>query len=143
MSTPPTAREIADLAARLRALAAAGAHADPAERAAVLADKQALLARIADTQPRWDPDQLRMPDQMRADAERGPGDPVRPDEPAELAAQLAELRERVHDKAESATDPEQVRRAQLALWHTDDIARSDAGAEVFDDDTDDAGGWSR
>jgi hypothetical protein len=43
---PPTVREIADLTARLRALTAAGPDADPAERAAFLADKAALLARI-------------------------------------------------------------------------------------------------
>jgi hypothetical protein len=43
---PPTIREIAALAARLRRLTAAGPDVDPAERAAFLADKAALLARI-------------------------------------------------------------------------------------------------
>ncbi|OLS99362.1 hypothetical protein BJF90_39315 [Pseudonocardia sp. CNS-004] len=43
---PPTVREIAAFAARLRAVAAAGPDVDPAERAAFLADKAALLARI-------------------------------------------------------------------------------------------------
>jgi hypothetical protein len=44
----PSAREIAELTARLRALTAQGAAADSAERAAYLAEKEALLARIAD-----------------------------------------------------------------------------------------------
>lgn len=43
----PSIQEIADLVARLRALSAAGASGDAAERAAFLADKDALLARIA------------------------------------------------------------------------------------------------
>ena len=42
----PSVREIAELTARLRRLSAAGRYADPAERAAVLADKDALIARI-------------------------------------------------------------------------------------------------
>jgi hypothetical protein len=41
---PPTIREIAALTARLRGLT--GPDVDPAERAAFLADKAALLARI-------------------------------------------------------------------------------------------------
>jgi hypothetical protein len=47
---PPTVAEIASLTARLRELTTPGRAADPAERAAFLADKDALLARIADTQ---------------------------------------------------------------------------------------------
>ena len=42
----PSIREIAELTARLRRLSAAGRYADPAERAALLADKHALIARI-------------------------------------------------------------------------------------------------
>jgi hypothetical protein len=42
----PTVDEIAELIARLRALTAASHGADPDERAAFLADKAALLARI-------------------------------------------------------------------------------------------------
>jgi hypothetical protein len=42
----PTAREIADLLARLRELSSQASEADPWERAAFLADKDALLARI-------------------------------------------------------------------------------------------------
>ena len=45
----PTIVEVAALTRRLRALSARGRHADPAERAAFLADKDALLARITDT----------------------------------------------------------------------------------------------
>ncbi len=44
-STPSIA-EIAALTARLRDLTSAGASADPAARAAFLADKDALIARI-------------------------------------------------------------------------------------------------
>lgn len=43
----PTVAEIADLTRRLRGLTTAGRDADPAERAAFLADKRALLARIS------------------------------------------------------------------------------------------------
>ena len=43
---PPSFREVADLVARLRRLTAAGRDADPAEQAAFLADKDALIARI-------------------------------------------------------------------------------------------------
>src|SRR3954447_3797098 len=42
----PSIREIADLTRRLRALSIAGRDAGPAERAAFLADKDALIARI-------------------------------------------------------------------------------------------------
>src|SRR5436190_573820 len=43
----PSVAEIAALTARLRALSNAGPDADPQERARFLADKDALLARIA------------------------------------------------------------------------------------------------
>ena len=42
----PSIREIAELTARLRRLSAAGRNVDPAERAAFLSDKDALIARI-------------------------------------------------------------------------------------------------
>ena len=45
---PPTVREVAELTARLRDLSTRGRDADPAERAAFLAEKQALLDRITD-----------------------------------------------------------------------------------------------
>jgi hypothetical protein len=47
MSSGPTAREIADLTARLHRLSTPGRHVDPYERAAFLTDKNALLDRIA------------------------------------------------------------------------------------------------
>lgn len=46
----PTAREIARLTARLRQLSTPGRCVDPGERAAFLADKHALLDRIADAE---------------------------------------------------------------------------------------------
>ena len=49
----PSVAEIAALTARLRALSAAGAAADPAERVAFLADRDALINRITTAQ---DPD---------------------------------------------------------------------------------------
>ncbi len=42
----PSIREIAELTTRLRRLGAAGRDADPDEREALLADKDALIARI-------------------------------------------------------------------------------------------------
>ena len=51
----PSIREIAELTARLRRLSAAGRYADPAERAACLADKDALIARIEAAYRRADP----------------------------------------------------------------------------------------
>lgn len=47
----PTVAEIAALTARLRMLSTQGRNADPAERAAFLADKDALLARIPGAEP--------------------------------------------------------------------------------------------
>ncbi|MGH3615386.1 MAG: hypothetical protein ACRDRK_22870 [Pseudonocardia sp.] len=46
LDSSPSVAEIAALTRRLRELSTAGRHADPAARAAFLADKQALLARI-------------------------------------------------------------------------------------------------
>jgi hypothetical protein len=48
---PPSIAEIAALTARLRALTKAGADVDPDERARFLADKDALLDRIAAHEP--------------------------------------------------------------------------------------------
>ena len=53
----PSIREIAELTARLRRLSAAGRDADPAERAAFLADKDALIARIETANRRADADE--------------------------------------------------------------------------------------
>lgn len=52
----PTIAEIAALTRRLRELSAQGRDADPAERAAFLAEKDALLARIVDTDADTDTD---------------------------------------------------------------------------------------
>lgn len=46
--TAPTTQEIAELTAWLKAITEAGSDADPAERAAFLAAKRSLLARIAE-----------------------------------------------------------------------------------------------
>ncbi|MEJ3652040.1 hypothetical protein WEH80_03385 [Actinomycetes bacterium KLBMP 9759] len=50
---PPSVAEIAALTTRLRELSTAGSTADPAARAAFLADKQELLDRITDGQDRY------------------------------------------------------------------------------------------
>ena len=65
-------REIAELTARLRrlrALSAAGRYADPAERAALLADKHALIARIEAANRRVD-----TADDARTDTGERPAD---------------------------------------------------------------------
>lgn len=118
----PTVREIAEFTARLRDLSARGRSADPRERAAFLADKHALLARITDSQHddrqrgdhggdgRPEPvGDVQMPEWMREQAARseaaiaaGTALPVRGDDRAELAVRIEALREQVgHD----ATDP--------------------------------------
>lgn len=152
MTGPPSIREIAELIARLRPLSAAGTHADGAQRAVFRADTDALIARIPTdaphptTEARGVPDEpvsVTMPPQWLDGAERRRTEPVGPDNPEELAARLEELRGRVSDTAAAALalDPEQERRAQLALWHTDDHL-ADGHAAVRTDDGDTAG-WSR
>ncbi len=56
---PPTLAEIAALTARLHVLSTTGAAADPAERAAFVADKDALIARITATEQADDSTQAR------------------------------------------------------------------------------------
>jgi hypothetical protein len=51
----PSPAEIANLLSWARRLSTAGASADPAQRAAYLAAKANLLARITDAQPHEDP----------------------------------------------------------------------------------------
>jgi hypothetical protein len=69
----PSIREIAELTARLRRLSAVGSDADPAERAAFLTDKDALIARIEAASHRTDTaDEVRT-DTAEAD-ERGNDD---------------------------------------------------------------------
>jgi hypothetical protein len=115
----PSVAEIAELTARLRALSAAGSAADPAERAAFLADKQALLDRIhagerspAEPAPAasgpdefdaaWsdapsalaDPVSVAMPAEWLAEVERRRAEPGRPDSREERAGRIAELHDR-------------------------------------------------
>jgi len=77
-------REIAELTARLRALSAPGAGADTAERAAFLADKDALIERVMAEIPAQDPSD-------RRETLVGLAEPSRPDDPAEIAARVADL----------------------------------------------------
>ena len=70
----PSIREIAELTARLRQISAAGRHANPDERAAFLADKQALIARI-EAANRANADEARAEEV----AHRGPQDQTRDD----------------------------------------------------------------
>lgn len=126
----PTAREIADLTARLRQLSTPGRHADPDELAAFLDDKHALLDRIAaagrgsaaggDVGHREAVDRLVALGYDRARAE----------------AMVSEFVDDRHDAPAPAPDdragclvehePESIRREQLALWHTDDRAAADS-----------------
>lgn len=70
MNQPPvTAAEIADLAAWARTLTAAGTAAEPADRAAYLAAKADLLARIADQHAHdWQRDHANQARQIAIDA---------------------------------------------------------------------------
>lgn len=111
----PTMREITDLLTRLRAVSGRGAGADPTERAAFLADKHALIARIeaaqADTGRETSagpPDRLRMPQQQRADAVARLAQPLPPDDPAEIAARITELRTRIAAPAAADAGPEVI-----------------------------------
>ncbi|MHA6781129.1 hypothetical protein ACVGOW_09050 [Pseudonocardia saturnea] len=124
----PTAREIADLTARLRQLSTPGRHADPDELAAFLDDKHALLDRIAtaergsaagkDVSNREAVDRLVALGYDRARAEAMVSELVddRRDAPAQ------------GDRAGCLVEyaPESTRREQLALWHTDDQAAADS-----------------
>lgn len=113
---PPTVRDIAELAARLRELSARGRDVDPAERAAFLADKQALLDRIEDAA-------LTLPDRyVPADLASGGWDAA--------AAQVHEVGEvdGADDEGGYRTwsppsgPQEQERRDQLTAWRADDQA---------------------
>jgi len=138
---PPTVREIAALTARLRDLSARGAGVDPAERAAFLADKHALIDRIttglpdmpasagndrhapvrqdADAHGEYDhaPHDLEQP----ARADRAPTTAVAVEQAHRAAACLPEPR--------SAATSEQERRDQLAAWHADDQAAGHGARE--------------
>lgn len=75
----PSIREIAELTVRLRRLSAAGCDADPAERAVILADKDALIARIP-------VDQADQVDRDTDHARTVPGTPRRDEPPTDSAA---------------------------------------------------------
>lgn len=89
VSDRPTVEEIAGLLARIREQSG---RADSAERAAVLADKAALIARIEGAELT---DQIVMPRRMREQAERteaaaraGNVPPATVDDPDEIAARI-------------------------------------------------------
>lgn len=97
----PTAREIADLMARLRELSDPGRSVDADERAVFFADKHELLDRIAA-------------------ADRGPaggGPPMVPDSVDDPHALPAH-----GNRPGYAYEPDSARREQLARWHADDQA---------------------
>lgn len=129
MSTP-TAREIADLTARLRQLSTQGRHVDPGERAALLDDKHALLDRIAaaqrgsaageDVGHREAVDRLVALGYDRARAEA-------------MVSEFVDDQHDVHAPAQGGRagclveyEPESTRGEQLARWHTDDQAAADS-----------------
>jgi len=112
-----------------------------------------------DPAPRWD-----MPDWMgqhaaRTEAARAAGTApaVRPDDPGELAARVAALREqitaRTADSSEHTStaglDDGQARREQLTRWHHDDTdtvhdtTNAAHGPDQDGDQGDDGWGWSR
>lgn len=70
----PTISEIAALTRRLRELSALDRHADPSERAAFIADKEALLARI----PGHDPEDSTLDAGHEADDNADEDEPVTP-----------------------------------------------------------------
>lgn len=137
----PTAREIADLTARLRQLSTPGRHGDPDERAAFLDDKHALLDRIAaaergsavgeDVGHREAVDRLVALgyDRVRAEA---------------MVSQFVDEQRDVHVPAGGGRagclveyEPESARREQLARWHTDDqVAAGSADAQEWTSDAD-------
>lgn len=152
----PTVREIADLIGRLRELSLDGSDIDPGERAAFLADKDALLARIADSNmasdsERYDGEQapvrigeVQMPAWMRDQATRTEASAEGPSLPGgERAARAEALRSqlgndhagrfaRVAPPAPVDVD-EETRRDQLARWHVDDTVISDTQEVIYDD----------
>lgn len=72
----PTIAEIAALTRRLREVSAQGRDADPVERAAFLAEKDALLARIVDSDAGPGPDQELHQHRARLTRTDGPDDVV-------------------------------------------------------------------
>lgn len=142
----PTAAEIAALTARLREMAARGAGADRDERAALIADKEALLARIADPDHdgrhshRAATNRVRMPEEMRAAAapwgpDSPPPDAREPDDPVALAERIGELRARNGgpSRAEEIVSPAEAADRLTALGH--DRARAAAMVADYLDET--------
>ncbi len=116
----PSTREIAELTGRLRRLSVAGSDADAAERAAFLADKDALLARIPDSgvepgrvlHPHVLPP---IPTEILDGIEQRRTGPAERDDPAEFEARLADLRARATEAAGRPADGwETVGAAQAA-----------------------------
>lgn len=122
----PTAREIADLTARLRQMSTPGRHVDPGDRAAFLDDKHALLDRIAaaergaaagqDVSHREAVDRLVALGYDRARAEA-------------MVSEFVDDQHDVHAPAQGdragclvGYEPELARREQLCRWHADDQA---------------------
>ena len=128
--TPPSVREIAALTARLRELSARGRDVDEADRAAFLADKDALLARIPHAAPYG-----RTPHIHAAIVDR-PEPPATVDDVVDLDRPWTAQRTTRDTAHAVATDQDRAvsmpwvmvaeanhreqRRDQLARWHTDD-----------------------
>lgn len=135
--TPPSVREIASLTARLRELSARRRDVDEADRAAFLADKDALLARI----PRTATDGADAAGDGRAphihaaivDRSERPAtvdDVVDLDRPWTAQGTTRDIAHAVAiDRGPAVSTPwvtvaeadqQEQRRDQLARWHTDD-----------------------
>ena len=114
----PSIREITELTARLRRLSSAGRDADPAERAAFLADKDALIDRIETAN--------RQADTGREGRSRA-------------AAAVAEAHDALTAVCapETETTTDDARAAELARWRR----RPDEHADATTDD--DSSGQSR
>lgn len=139
----PTVREIAELTSRLREISARGRDVDPAERAAFLADKDALLARIAHANHDHDPDHGQQHDDAaRRMTAMGYGPPVplveleHVDDGDPSSADLVEQPHRsvgclVEVEPGAARPDDEQRREQLAEWHAHDQAAEDCANQGF------------
>lgn len=158
MSSGPSARENADLTARLRRLSTLGRHVDPDERAALLADKAALLDRIAGAERAPVPgpadevvsyreaaDRLTAMGHDRARAEALIADYL--DETSrEIGVSVHQWGLDQHDLDAIASrnppgcfrenEPGLDRREQLARWHADDHAAGSTNAAEWSTDAD-------
>lgn len=99
----PTAREISELLARLRDITARCRDVDAAERAQFLADKNALIARLAHAGaiPQGDIVESAWAGDEHGSHQAAPGHP---------------------HGASRVVDPDEERREQLARWHAEDQA---------------------